>query len=140
MYTVTTSTLLLEARLHLKRLLHGVTRNQLVVPPTFGTHTSTPRSDRVIKGHEDSRPDVRVLLRDAHVLERDQDRHAVPGNERDVRDRALSADEPLLFREHSVEHTEHALRFLLVALDRRGDLLRVEAYEPEGLAEVRAMT
>ena len=73
--------------------------------------------------------DVRVevgelLLRIAYFLDTEIERPVVPVDERDVRDRALAADEPArgLLREHAVEHAEHALRFLLVTLDRARDL------------------
>ena len=75
-------------------------------------------------GETDVRPNVWILLLDVDVLHRDVERKAIPGDERDVRDRALAADEPArgLLREHAVEHAEHALRLLLVALDRARDL------------------
>ena len=86
----------------------------------------------------------RVLLLDVDALDAldgDVDRGVVPGDEGDVRDGQLAADEPAPggLREHAVEHAEDAQDLFLVPLDRAGNLLGVEADEPERLAEVRAV-
>ena len=86
----------------------------------------------------------RVLLLDVDALDAldgDVDRGVVPGDEGDVRDGQLAADEPAPggLREHAVEHAEDAQDLLLVPLDRARHLLGVEADEPERLAEVRAI-
>lgn len=51
----------------------------------------------------------------------------------------LPADEELLALEQPVEDGDDAQNLLLVALNGRGHLLRVELVEPDGLAEVRAL-
>ena len=92
--------------------------------------------------HKDSRIESRILLLDVHqALHREVNRGVVPRDERQVRNGRLSPNEPaavLGLGQHRVEHGEDAEGLLLVALDRGRDLLRVEADEPEGLAEVRA--
>lgn len=55
---------------------------------------------------------------------------AVPGQECQVREGALVADEPGLTLEGGVEDAEDAMDFFFVALDGRGELLRVEDVEP----------
>lgn len=57
-------------------------------------------------------------------------------DEAQVRDGELVAEEPLLLGEHAFEDAEHAQGLLLVPFDRAGDLLRMGADEPNGLAEV----
>lgn len=61
-------------------------------------------------------------------------------DEAQVRDGELVAEEPLLLGEHAFEDAENAQGLLLVPFDGAGDLLRMGADKPYGLAEVGSDT
>ena len=80
---------------------------------------------------------MRKLLREVEVFaEKDGVEHVIPGDEGDVRDRQLSANEPLLLAKNALEDSENATALLLVAFNGGGDLLRVHEAEVGDLPEV----
>lgn len=63
----------------------------------------------------------------------------IPGDEGQIGKAAFIAHEVLARRQHPIQHLGHTPGFFAVALNRRGQFLRVPVREPGCLTEVRAL-